>query len=120
MVAYASANSADGARVDVAVSGFWGGRYEKSYLDVKVFNPFASNMSRENCYHKHEVDSNQTFSGGMAKQATTFYKRLASMVAGQTYSVTLCWLRCRISFSLLRLSYPCFSCHVLPCLSLQC
>ena len=43
--------------------------------------------------------------GGMAKQSTTFYKRLASLLAvkwDHSYSSTLSWLRCRISFSLLR------------------
>ena len=130
--AYESANSTDGARLDIAVNGFWGGRYEKSYLDVRVFNPLAasnSNMSRENCYRKHEVEKKRIYeqrirevehtsftplvfsaTGGMAKQATTFYKRLASMLAdkwGQTYSATLCWLRCRISFSLLRSAIQC-------------
>ncbi len=43
--------------------------------------------------------------GGMAKQSTIFYKRLASLVAekwDQPYSSTLYWLRVRLSFSLLR------------------
>ena len=43
--------------------------------------------------------------GGMAKQSTTFYKRLASLLAvkwDHSYSSTLSWLQCRISFSLLR------------------
>ena len=45
--------------------------------------------------------------GGLAREATTFYKRLASMLASkwdQSYSSTLCWLRCRLTFSLLRSS----------------
>ena len=42
--------------------------------------------------------------GGLAREATIFYKRLASMLSSkwdQTYSSTLCWLRCRLAFSLL-------------------
>ena len=35
----ASAISADGARVDVAAKGFWGGRYERAFFDIRVFNP---------------------------------------------------------------------------------
>ena len=38
---------------------------------------------------------------GMGKQAITFYKCLASVLAekwGQSYTSTLCWLRCCISF----------------------
>jgi predicted exporter len=42
--------------------------------------------------------------GGMGKEATTFFKRLASHLAEKWeshYSMTLGWLRCRLSFSLL-------------------
>ena len=28
------ANSSDGARLDIAVNGFWGGRFERTFLDV--------------------------------------------------------------------------------------
>ena len=45
--------------------------------------------------------------GGLAREATIFYKKLASMLSSkwdQTYSSTLCWLRCRLAFSLLRSS----------------
>ena len=37
--------------------------------------------------------------GGLAREAATFYKRLASMLASKwdhTYSHTLCWLRCHL------------------------
>ena len=37
----ASANSQDGARLDVAADGFWGSRFERAFIDVKVFNPYA-------------------------------------------------------------------------------
>ena len=36
-----TANTTDGARLDIAVNGFWGGRFERSFLDVRVFNPYA-------------------------------------------------------------------------------
>ena len=45
--------------------------------------------------------------GGLAREANIFYKRLASMLASKwdySYSSTLCWLHCRLSFSLLRSS----------------
>ena len=44
-------------------------------------------------------------SGGMAREATTFYKRLASLLSTkreQSYSSTMTWLRFLLSFSLLR------------------
>ena len=37
----ASANSRDGARLDVSANGVWGGRYQKTFFDVRVFNPLA-------------------------------------------------------------------------------
>ena len=43
--------------------------------------------------------------GGFANEANTFYKRLASLLASKwdyPYSITLCWLRCVLAFSLLR------------------
>ena len=45
--------------------------------------------------------------GGMGVEATTFYKRLAELLSQKwdsPYSKTLhvCWLRCRLSFSLIR------------------
>jgi hypothetical protein len=131
-LAGASSNTSDGARLDIAVNGFWGGRFERTYLDVRVFNPLAvSNRSTSinSCYRKHEDEKKRAYeqrvrevehstftplvfsaTGGMAKQSTTFYKRLASLLADkweQPYSSTLCWLRCRISFSLLRSAIQC-------------
>ncbi len=37
----ATSNTQEGARLDVVASGFWGGRYERTFLDVRVFNPHA-------------------------------------------------------------------------------
>ena len=37
----ATANTQDGARLDVSANGVWGGRHEKTYFDVRVFNPHA-------------------------------------------------------------------------------
>ena len=40
-MSHESANVEDGARLDVVANGFWGGRFEKAFLDVRVFNPSA-------------------------------------------------------------------------------
>ena len=34
----ASSNIEDGARLNISANGFWGGRCEKTYIDVKIFN----------------------------------------------------------------------------------
>jgi len=47
----------DGARLDIAASGCWGGRHERTYFDVRVFTPHApSNRCTDlsTCYRKHE------------------------------------------------------------------
>ena len=53
----ASSNTEDGAHLDISANGFWGGRCEKTYIDVKVFThmhqvivpqipgPFTENMN---------------------------------------------------------------------------
>ena len=123
----ASANRQDGARLDIAANGFWGGSYERTFFDVRVFNPHApSNRCTppSSCYRKHELLKKRAYeqrirevehasftplvisaTGGLANEANTFYKRLASLLAskwGHPYSSTLCWLRCRLAFSLMR------------------
>ena len=125
----ATANHQDGARLDITASGFWGGTYERTFFDVRVFNPHApSNRqpSLASSYRRHEQTKKRAYeqrcrevehasftplvmsaTGGLAKEATTFYKRLASMLAHKwdhSYSSTLRWLRCRLNFSLLRSS----------------
>ena len=42
--------------------------------------------------------------GGLAPEVTTFYRRLASLLAckwGDDYSIVMDWLHCSLSFSLL-------------------
>ncbi|KAF3980765.1 MAG: hypothetical protein HFP76_00405 [Methylococcales symbiont of Iophon sp. n. MRB-2018] len=132
VLARATAVKTDGARLDIAVNGLWGGRFERTYMDVRVFNPHAPSnrgSSISNCYRKHENEKKRAYeqrllevehstftplvfsaTGGMARQATTFYKRLASMLAEKrdhSYSSTLCWVRSRLAFSLLRSAIQC-------------
>ena len=126
-----TANIQDRARLDISVNGFWGGRYEKCYIDVRVFNPFApsnSDSSLQSCYRKHESVKKRAYevrvrevehssftplvfaaTGGMGHEASTFYKRLASLLSDkwkEYYAVVLGWIRCRLSFCY---SVPLFS-----------
>ncbi len=96
-------------------------------FDVRVFNPHAKSNRHpqmSSCYTKHERAKKRAYeqrvreveqssftplvlsaTGGLGNEANTFYKRLASMLATKwdnNYSSTLCWLRCRLGFSLLR------------------
>ena len=42
--------------------------------------------------------------GGMGKAATTFYKKLASMISEKSNTEYSNWIRCKLSFALLRAS----------------
>lgn len=51
-----TASTEDGARLDVTVNGFWGGRFEHTFFDVRVFNPnVPSNQAPQmtNIYWRH-------------------------------------------------------------------
>ncbi len=53
---HVTANTQEGARLDISANWVWGGRLEKTYFDVRVFNPHApSNKgSLTACFKKHE------------------------------------------------------------------
>ena len=126
-----TSNDEDGARLDVCAQGFWGNR-QSAFFYVRVFNPLAPSNCRSSLtatYRQHEATKRRAYeqrvreiehgsftplvfsaTGGMAPAATTAYKRLASLLADkrkQGYSKTICWLRCAISFSLVRSAVMC-------------
>ncbi len=94
-----------------------GGRFERAFFDVRVFNPCARSNRQatlQATYRRQRVREieHSTFtplvlsaSGGMGRSATTFYKRLAGMICEKkdtSYSKTIGLIRCKLSFSLLR------------------
>ena len=106
-----------------------GRSFRADVFDVRVFNPHAPSNNQSNpsaCYRKHEKVNKRAYeqrildlehssftplvlssSGGLGPAATSTYKRLATLLAvkwDQPYSSTMSWLRCRLSFSLLRSS----------------
>ena len=129
---YLTANAEEGARLDVRADGFWGDRHQSAFFDVRVFNPLAPSNRRltpTSCYRQHEREKRRAYdqrvreiehgtftplvfsaAGGMGNAATITYRRLAYLLAtkrSQSYSRTMGWLRCRISFSLLRSAITC-------------
>ena len=129
---YATANTEDGGRLDISVQGFWDNRYQRAFFDVTVFNPNAQTYRKlqlASVYRKQEREKQRTYeqrmrevelgtftplvfltSGGMAKSASVAYKRLASLLArkrDQPYSLVIAWLRCHLSFSLLKSVITC-------------
>ena len=121
-----SANVENECHVDVVAEGFWN-QGQQAYFDVKVFNPLAktfSSTSLPQCYRRAELEKKRKYeerireiehgsftplvfscSGGMGPLATVIYKRIAGLISersNQSYSMTLYWLRCKSSFSLLQ------------------
>ena len=101
-------------------------------VDIRVFNPFAPsyrNTALTQCYHRNELEKRRAYderirevehgsfsplvfsaAGGMGATANVVYKRIASLIAdkhNKPYSKTMNWLRCRLSFSLLRSAVMC-------------
>ena len=123
-----SANTDDGARADIRARN----RSQDAFFDVRVFYPNASSNRSTNAtsvYRRHEQAKKREYgqrirevergvftplvlstNGGMGREASTFYKRLADLLSQrrqQTYSTVMGWLRCRISFASLRASIMC-------------
>ena len=95
-LSHRSAITEDSAGVDITVYGFWGGRFEKVFVDVRVFNPSTQSNRHgplSSVYRKHEQEKRRKYdqrvhkvkhatftplvlstTGGMGRAATTFYK----------------------------------------------
>ena len=121
-----SANVQDDSRVDIRCTGFWN-KYQDAFFDVRVFNPMASSNQSQNIkstFLRHEKEKRRTYDqrirevehgsftplvfsagGGMGPATTIAYRRLAAMLAEKrniNYSQMMQWLRCKLSFCLLR------------------
>ena len=93
----------DGARLDIAATGFWGCGSQRAFFDVRVFNPCAQSfrsLTLQLACFRNEQEKTQKYqqpvyevehgpftplafkmAGGMGKAATFFVKRLASEIA---------------------------------------
>ena len=102
---YATANTEEGARLDIAACGFWGSHFQRSLFDIRIFNPHAKSNRQcqlSACYKKHEQIKKRAYEqrirevehasftpvviaamGGMANEAKHFYKRLASLLVAR-------------------------------------
>ena len=127
-----SVNKESGARADIAVDGFWECGRARTFCDIRVFNPFAPSNKKTSIassYRSQEKEKKRHYNqriteveygsfsplifsstGGMGREATIFYKRLASMLSekwDQHFSITMGWLRSILSFSLLHSAIQC-------------
>ena len=127
-----TASTEDNARLDVAANGFWGGRFDKAFFDVRVFNPHAvSNRTPliASSYRRHEQEKRRVYeqrvreiehatfapfvmasTGGLGPCATVTLKRLGALLSEKhstPYGSVMGLLRCRLNFALLRSSVMC-------------
>ena len=117
---FRSANTDDNAHLDIRCRGFWS-NHQVVFFDVRVFYPNAPSNRSGDAYKRHEQAKKRSMgkgyatcerdvftplvfstNGGMGQEASTFYMRLADIIAQKrkhTYSVVMGWLRCRLSRS---------------------
>ena len=82
------------------------GRYV--YARLATWRPYGQRIRK--IEHASFTPVVMSATGGLAHEATYFYKRLASLLSrkwGDKYSVVMGWLRCSLSFSLLRSAIQC-------------
>ena len=109
-----TANTEDGAQLDVCAQGFWGDKHQGTFFDIRVFNPYSPTNCKsttESAYRRHEGEKRRCYErrilevehgafaplvfsavGGMGTAATMMYKRLASLLAdkhAQSYPKTM-------------------------------
>ncbi len=126
-----SANTEPNARLDIRARGFWNAGQD-AFFDVRVFYPNASSnrsMTTTAAYRKHEATKKREYAqrvrevehgvftplvlsatGGMGREAETFYKRLADGISRKeqkAYSIIMGWIRRRLSFAILRSAILC-------------
>uniref|UniRef100_A0A1X7SIY7 Uncharacterized protein n=1 Tax=Amphimedon queenslandica TaxID=400682 RepID=A0A1X7SIY7_AMPQE len=89
------------------------------YKNLKLKTCHTRNEKEKRCYEERirNVEHGSfkplvfTTSSGMNPSSNVFYKRLASLLSerqSKPYSTTLNWIRCRLSFSVLRSAIICF------------
>ena len=124
-------NIAQDARLDIHPLGFWEQR-QSAFFDVRVCHPNAESykdLELQQIYHTHENEKKRLYSrrvldiehgtftplvftttGRMGNECLRYHSRLAELIAikkGEQYAKTMSWIRCRISFALLRSALVC-------------
>ena len=130
-LSYSTAGT-EGARLDVAADEFWGIPGQRAFFDVRVVNPFSCtyrNLPLSSVYKRVEEEKKRKYdqrvreiehgsfsplafstSGGLAPISAQVYKRIATMQSeklSKPYNTVINFIRCKLSFSLLRSTIRC-------------
>ena len=52
----------DETRLDITANGFWGGRFQRTFYDVRIFNPNSKSYrstSVTSCYKRQEMEKRE-------------------------------------------------------------
>ena len=124
-------NSKNDGHPDIRARGFWR-RGQSAFFDVRIFHPNTQSYQSskiETLYRRHEIEKKRSFGhrirkiengsftpivlstfGGLSRETTVFYKRLANLLAvkrGSSYALTMTWLRIRLAFEMIKSATMC-------------
>ena len=118
-----STTTDDDARLDIKGNGLWGSRFNRTFFDVKIFNPQAKSCPKtiKDSYKYHESIKRNKYeeriretehssfnalvfacSGGAGPSASRVMKQLETKISEEPYADTISYIRTKISFALLR------------------
>ena len=102
-MSHESANVEDRARLDVVANSFWGGRFEKAFLVVRVFNPSTRSnrqTSLQAVYRRHEQEKKRQYDQRVREvEHATFTPLVLSSTGGmgkQQQCSTNGWPQCSV------------------------
>ena len=126
-----SAKKQEDARVDIKTVGIWR-RQQSAFFDVRLFHPNVPSYRDKSVaalFRKHELDKKREYgdrirevengsitplvfstTGGASRETTVVFKRVAELLANKRnspYSITLAWMRCHVSFALMKSTISC-------------
>ena len=94
----ASAITEDGARLDIAASGFWGGHHERAFFDIRVYNPYATTNRQPilTCHRKHENLKKRAYEQRVKEIECGSFAPLVIALTGGTLQLSASkdWLQC--------------------------
>ena len=89
---HCSAITEDGARLDVAMYAFWGGTFDKAFVDVRVFNPSTQSnhhASLSSVYCKNEQEKRRQYDQRVREiEHATFTPLVLSTTGGMGHAAT--------------------------------
>ena len=97
---HSTSNTDNNSRLDVSAYGFWGGRFERAFFDVSVFNPCARSnrhTTLQATYKRHEQEKkrqyDQRYERSNNRPSHLWFSQLVEEWAEQPQHATKDWLR---------------------------